>query len=196
MRVSPIRDLLVNRGAIFEQVAGVERARQFSLFEKEYRAVRQAVGLTDFSFTTRYRVPEAGLDLFDQYAAGAVANIRFGRVLHTMAVDDSGWLESDLYIANDFGPNQLFENDGGTFVDQSHRGSSQDWGFGMSATWGDYNRDGLMDLYVSSMFSGAGNQVVAQADFNPTMPEETRRKYLKMVRGNSLLENSAKSSPT
>ena len=47
-----------------------------------------------------------------------------------------------------------------------------------------------MDLYVSSMFSGAGNQIVAQADFNPTMPEETRRKYLKMVRGNTLLRNS------
>ncbi len=47
-----------------------------------------------------------------------------------------------------------------------------------------------MDLYVSSMFSGAGNQIVAKADFNPSMPEEIRFKYLKMVRGNSLLRNS------
>jgi hypothetical protein len=59
----------------------------------------------------------------------------------------------------------------------------------MSATWADYDRDGNMDLYVSSMFSGAGNQVVPQADFSPSMPEETRRKFLKMVRGNTLLRN-------
>ena len=59
----------------------------------------------------------------------------------------------------------------------------------MSATWADYDRDGLMDIYVSSMFSGAGNQVIPQADFNPSMNEETRSKYLKMVRGNSLLRN-------
>ena len=78
------------------------------------------------------------------------------------------------------------------FIDESSGSGTQDWGFGMSVTWGDYDRDGLMDLYVSSMFSGAGNQIVAQADFNPTMPEETRRKYLKMVRGNTLLRNSGK----
>lgn len=96
----------------------------------------------------------------------------------------------DLYVANDFGPNQLFRNDGTRFVDVSLESGSQDWGFGMSATWGDYDRDGLMDLYVSSMFSSAGNQIVAQAGFNPTMREETRKKFLKMVRGNSLLRNT------
>jgi glycine cleavage system aminomethyltransferase T len=101
MRVSPIRDLLAQRGATFGESSGVEHVRRFSSFEEEYRGVREAVGLTDFSFTQRYQIPEAGLDLFDRYAAGAVANIRFGRVLHTMAVDNGGWLESDLYIAND-----------------------------------------------------------------------------------------------
>jgi hypothetical protein len=59
----------------------------------------------------------------------------------------------------------------------------------MSATWGDYDRDGLMDLYVSNMFSGAGNQVVPQTGFSVDLPEDTRSKYLKMVRGNSLLRN-------
>ena len=60
----------------------------------------------------------------------------------------------------------------------------------MSATWSDYDRDGNMDLYVSSMFSGAGNQIIPQANFNPTMADETRSKYLKMVRGNTLLKNA------
>ena len=118
-----------------------------------------------------------------------VENYRFSFAASWEDYDNDG--DADLYIANDFGPNQLFRNEGTHFVDESHQSGSEDWGFGMSATWGDYDRDGYMDLYVSSMFSGAGNQIVAQSDFNPTMPEETRRKYLKMVRGNSLLKNGA-----
>ncbi|MFN0127430.1 MAG: FG-GAP repeat domain-containing protein [Verrucomicrobiales bacterium] len=117
-----------------------------------------------------------------------VENYRFSFSAAWEDFDNDGRV--DLYIANDFGPNQLFRNEGGSFVDVSAESGTQDWGFGMSATWADYNRDGLMDIYVSSMFSGAGNQVIAQSDFNPSMSEETRRKYLKMVRGNSLLRNA------
>ena len=114
-------------------------------------------------------------------------NFRFSFAASWEDFDNDG--DIDLYIVNDFGPNQLFRNDGGRFVDVSVESGTQDWGFGMSATWADYDRDGKMDLYVSSMFSGAGNQVVPHADFNPSMPEETRLKYLKMVRGNTLLRN-------
>ncbi len=115
-------------------------------------------------------------------------NHRFSFAASWEDFDNDGDL--DLYIANDFGPNQLFRNDGTRFVDVSIESGTQDWGFGMSATWADYDRDGEMDLYVSSMFSSAGNQVIPQDDFNPTMPEETQLKYLKMVRGNTLLRNS------
>jgi glycine cleavage system aminomethyltransferase T len=101
MRKSPIRELLSARGAQFSEWAGVEVAAGFSSLEEEYRAVREAVGLTDFSFTARFQVPENGLDMLERYATGAVAGIRFGRVLHTLAVNDSGLIESDLYIAND-----------------------------------------------------------------------------------------------
>ncbi len=101
MRTSPIRDILAARGAQFIQRAGVELAACFSSIEEEYQAVRTGVGLTDFSFTNRFRIPEDGLDMLEQYAAGSVASIRFGRVLHTFAANDDGELESDLYIAND-----------------------------------------------------------------------------------------------
>lgn len=101
MRTSPIRDLLAARGARFEERAGVEVPLVFSTFEEEYAAVREGVGLSDLSFCFRYEVPEEGLDLLEQYAAGPVANIRFGRVLHTLAADDEGMIEADLYVAND-----------------------------------------------------------------------------------------------
>ncbi|MBW2275860.1 MAG: aminomethyltransferase family protein [Deltaproteobacteria bacterium] len=101
MRTSPIRDLLAERGAVFVERAGVEVVVRFSDPLEEYEAVRGAAGITDFSFCTRHRVPEEGLDALERYAAGSVANIRFGRVLHTAALDDEGMLESDLYVAND-----------------------------------------------------------------------------------------------
>lgn len=101
MRTSKIKDLLTDRGAVFTKRAGVEIVKSFGDPVKEYNAVRKAVGLCDFSFMTRHRVPEDGLDMLEQYAAGPVAAIRFGRVLHTMALNDEGLLESDLYIAND-----------------------------------------------------------------------------------------------
>ena len=114
-------------------------------------------------------------------------NFRFSFAAAWEDYDNDG--DSDLYIANDFGPNQLLRNDGGKFIDTSVESLSQDWGFGMSASWGDLDRDGNMDLYVSSMFSGAGNLVIPQDDFNPSMPKQTRQRYLKMVRGNSLMRN-------
>jgi aminomethyltransferase len=101
MRSSPIRDLLERRGAAFGERAGAEVALRFAGPAEEYRAVREAAGLSDFSFATRHRVPEDGLDVLERYAAGSVANIRFGRVLHTMALDAEGMLESDLYVGND-----------------------------------------------------------------------------------------------
>jgi aminomethyltransferase len=101
MRASPLHELLASRGAAFGERAGAEVALRFGDPREEYRAVREAVGLSDMSFTTRFSVPEEGLDLLERYAAGAVSSIRFGRVLHTFAADEGGLVESDLYIAND-----------------------------------------------------------------------------------------------
>jgi aminomethyltransferase len=101
MRSSPIREQLAAAGATFGERSGTEVALEFAGAAAEYRAVREAAGLSDFSFTTRHRVPEEGLDLLESYAAGAVANIRFGRVLHTLAANEDGFIENDLYVAND-----------------------------------------------------------------------------------------------
>jgi aminomethyltransferase len=101
MRRSPLHELLASRGAVLGERAGSGIALRFGDPLEEYRAVREAVGITDLSFMTRFSVPEEGLDLLERYAAGAVASIRFGRVLHTFAADEGGLLESDLYVAND-----------------------------------------------------------------------------------------------
>lgn len=101
MRKSPLHDLLAERGASFEERIDFACPTRFTDGASEYAAVREATGLSDFSFTLRFTMPEAGLDVLDRYATGPVSSLRFGRVLHTMAVDEEGLLEADLYIAND-----------------------------------------------------------------------------------------------
>ena len=97
--------------------------------------------------------------------------------------------DQDLYVANDYGNNQLFRNDGGRFQNVTETSRTRDSGFGMSVTWGDYDRDGWMDVYVSNMFSAAGNRVTFQEQFLKDSPEMKRR-LQRFARGNTLLRNA------
>lgn len=72
-------------------------------------------------------------------------------------VDADG--DPDLYVANDFGRNALLRNDGAgpggavTFTDVSMEAGALDFGFGMSASMGDADNDGDLDIYVSGIHS-------------------------------------------
>ena len=65
-----------------------------------------------------------------------------------------------------------------------------DPGQGMSATWGDLDNDGRMDLYVSNMFSGAGHRITMQDHFLPNVAKDVRNRYQQLAEGNTLLMNS------
>lgn len=97
--------------------------------------------------------------------------------------------DQDLYVANDYGRNNLYRNDGGRFTDIGAEAGVEDSASGMSAAWGDYDQDGLMDLYVSNMFSAAGNRVVSQSKFREGGDEELRGRFLRFARGNTLFRN-------
>ncbi len=114
-------------------------------------------------------------------------NHRFSFAASWEDYDNDGDL--DLYVANDFGRNSLYRNDGGTFTSVSNSAGLDDAAFGMSVSWGDYNRDGLMDMYVGNMFSAAGNRITFQDQFRDTSSSEAREKYQRTARGNSLFEN-------
>ncbi len=61
----------------------------------------------------------------------------------------------DMYVVNDFGRNALLHNNGnGTFTDVSKETGTLDPGYGMSATFGDIDNDGTLDIYVSNVHSG------------------------------------------
>jgi enediyne biosynthesis protein E4 len=68
--------------------------------------------------------------------------------------DNDGWL--DLYVANDSSPNYLYKNNrNGTFSDvsfetgTSYSGAGEEQG-SMGVTIGDYDADGLLDIFVTN----------------------------------------------
>ncbi len=94
--------------------------------------------------------------------------------------------DQDLYVSNDFGRNSLYRNDGGVFKNVAAEAGAEDLAAGMGVTWADWNRDGLMDLYVSNMGSNAGQRITHSEDFIPRAEEDTRAEYQSHARGSSL----------
>ena len=100
-------------------------------------------------------------------------------------VDIDGDGNLDLYVANDFGENALYLNDGKRFEDVAEERRIKDPGFGMGVSFGDYDNDGDLDLHITNMSSTAGNRILRML-----YPEdhEIRRRLTKQASGNSLYE--------
>jgi len=70
----------------------------------------------------------------------------------------------DLYVAND-GPNRLYMNDGtGHFTDVTAKAGVAGNGLTFSASWGDFDGDGYVDLYVTNYVHCQGNHDESTAD--------------------------------
>ncbi len=96
----------------------------------------------------------------------------------------------DLYVANDFGRNNLYRNSGdGKFTAVSAKAGVEDVGAGMSASWFDFDNDGNQDVYISNMWSPAGLRVSGQKRFHEKEPEPIRVLYRQHASGNSLYRN-------
>jgi len=66
--------------------------------------------------------------------------------------DDDGDL--DLYVVNDFGRKTMYRNNGdATFSDVTTETGTLAYGAGMSASFGDYDNDGRLDIYVAHIRS-------------------------------------------
>jgi hypothetical protein len=75
-------------------------------------------------------------------------------------LDNDGW--PDLYVANDFGPDELYFNTGATewpprfrrVIDSAgHPGIGNDWWKGMNVDFGDVDRNGYLDIYVTNIYA-------------------------------------------
>jgi hypothetical protein len=125
----------------------------------------------------------------------------YEEVAHEAGVDTRRWSyaaafadfdedgDQDLYVANDYGDNELYVNRAdGTYADEAGARGVLDTGNGMGIAWGDLDNDGRLDLYVSNMSSSAGNRILkrlmAQGD------SDTARVLYKGASGNSLFHQA------
>jgi hypothetical protein len=117
-------------------------------------------------------------------AAWGVDDGRWSYAAGFVDIDGNGKI--DLYVANDFGENALYLNDGERFVDVAEERRIKDPGFGMGVSFGDYDNDGDLDLHITNMSSTAGNRILSML-----YPEdhEIRQTLSKQAAGNSLYEH-------
>lgn len=128
-------------------------------------------------------------------------NGRFIEVAQKAGVAGNGWSFAvavcdynfdghlDLYVANDFGVNVFYQNQGNkTFKEIALEKGIQDRGYGMGSVFADFNNDRSWDLYVSNMHSKTGERVLrTQQKIAP----ETFELLMLFARGNSLFQGTA-----
>jgi hypothetical protein len=104
--------------------------------------------------------------------------------------DDDG--DPDLYVANDFGRDNFYFNDGhGHFTDRASELGVDDIGAGMGTSGADIDLDGDIDLYVTDMWAASGLRVTARPErFQTGANDEVRAAYRRHARGNSLYVNA------
>ncbi|MCH7813967.1 MAG: VCBS repeat-containing protein, partial [Planctomycetes bacterium] len=117
----------------------------------------------------------------------AANNARFSLAASWFDYDGDG--DSDLYVANDFGPNGLYRNDGGRFVEVAAQAGAEDQAAGMGVTFADFDLDGDVDLYVSNMFSSAGQRIAFQPRFMSDRAPSDLLGVRRHALGNTLLAN-------
>lgn len=114
-------------------------------------------------------------------------NRRFSFAAAWEDFDDDGDL--DLYVANDFGRNNLYRQEAGRFRDVAAELGVEDVSAGMGVSWGDADGDGRMDLYVTNMFTPAASRLTLARGFREGSPSSVRSAYRDHAMGNSLLLN-------
>ena len=99
----------------------------------------------------------------------------FSETAKQAGIDDTGWTLDigtgdlnndglmDVYLANDFGTDVLYANKGnGKFADVTAEATGGDSDAGMNAEIGDFDNDGLLDIYVTNItneFMQQGNML-------------------------------------
>ncbi|MEM9800595.1 MAG: VCBS repeat-containing protein [Planctomycetota bacterium] len=154
------------------------------------------------TFPVPYHDAENGqANLFLSNVTEAADELRFVDATEAAGLDDAGGRFSfaatfedfdddgdiDLYVANDFGRNALYVNDGsGVFANRAAELGVEDVAAGMGAAFADVDGDCLADLYVSNMESSAGRRVTGQEVFRRDVDESTRALLRRHAKGNTL----------
>lgn len=116
-------------------------------------------------------------------------NARFSYAAFWEDIDNDG--DQDLYVANDFGQNNLYINNKGSFTDETLKRNIQNKELSMGATAADFDLNGKLDLHISNMFSSAGNRITRMDGFKNSADHSIRKQFELLSRGNSLLSQDS-----
>jgi len=95
----------------------------------------------------------------------------------------------ELYVANDFGRNNLYKFDGWRFRDIAAEAGVEDLGPGMSASWFDAHGKGRPGLYVTNMWTPSGRRVTHDPAFGLVAHRGMREEFHRHTKGNTLYRN-------
>lgn len=139
------------------------------------------------NFLFRNRAEGSGIVFEDVTAQTGMHhnNNRFSFAPAWCDFNGDGW--PDLYVANDFGRNNLYVNHEGHFRDEAAEAGVEDLGPGMSASWFDYDLDGRPDVYTSNMWTAPGQRIVMDPAFAPA--QKFPEAYRGHTMGNALYRN-------
>jgi Flp pilus assembly protein TadD len=142
------------------------------------------------NFLFRNRLAAAGSGFFEDVTAAVGLDENNDRYSFAPA-----WCDYDfdgrpeLYVANDFGRNNLYKFDGERFRDIAAEAGVEDLGPGMSAAWFDAHAEGRPDLYVTNMWTAAGRRITRDPAFEPVAEKGLAEEYRRHTKGNSLYRN-------
>lgn len=117
-------------------------------------------------------------------------------------IDQDG--DPDLYVCNDFSPDVFLRNDTSPdsaepkFTDVTKEVFPDgNMAFGMGASFGDYDSDGKLDLYVSNMYSKAGLRIVKKlgGDVDPKIKASAQGNFLYRNLGGAFEQVAGLKSP-
>ncbi|MBI2919520.1 MAG: VCBS repeat-containing protein [Planctomycetes bacterium] len=129
-------------------------------------------------------VNQGGLRFTEESDARGLTGTQFSYVAKFWDFDADG--DDDLFETNDFGPNHLWVNQGkGVYKEDQGHVFGADSNYTMGITIADWDNTGDWSMYISNMYSHAGNRIIPlAAEISPEM----RRLGMVLAQGNQFYE--------
>lgn len=125
-----------------------------------------------------------GLKFVEESERRGLHGTQYALAAQAFDFDNDGHL--DLFECNDFGPDILWRNDGnGNFEQVKSHLLARDSAYGMGVTIADFDNTGNWSVYVSNMYSHAGNRIVPLAE---GISDSMRAVAKSLAHGNQLFE--------